>query len=130
MTASTVVSAWETFRSATGGITRPVTEADYVALLELIDDLTSRYNGNTEPYSSLFDIIATYIHEWELVNEPDLKNLQVAPYQTLAQLMQERGVSHYRLANRRRRESGDAQRRPEGQVGYYQGSCQKARGVL
>ncbi|ADI14061.1 helix-turn-helix domain-containing protein [Truepera radiovictrix] len=97
MTTATVVSAWEAFQAATGGIKRPETEADYETLRELLNDLTNRYNCNVEPYGSLFDLIATYMHDWELAHEPELKNLVATPQEMLAILMREHGVTQYQL---------------------------------
>ena|GEM_PF-649775 len=93
-----IVSAWEAFHAATGGIKRPATEEEYTALHALAEDLTSRYNCNEEPYASLFDLIATYMHEWELEFEPELKNPDVPPHRVLAFLMEQQGVSQYQLA--------------------------------
>lgn len=98
MTASTVVSAWEIFQTTTGGVKRPFTEADYLATKDIADYLTSHYDCNAEPYDSLFGLIATYMHEWELVNEPELKNPVATPHEMLAYLMEQRGVTQYRLA--------------------------------
>lgn len=98
MTTATVVNAWEAFQATAGGIKRPETEADYEALLALADDLTDHYNCNTEPYGSLFDLIAGYMHEWELANEPELKDVQVPPFEMLAYYLENRGVTQYRLA--------------------------------
>ncbi len=97
MTPATVINAWEAFQAATGGIKRPETGAEYEVLLELVDDLTDRYNCNTEPYGSLFGIIATYMHEWELENELELKNPDVPPRRMLAHYMEQQGVSQYQL---------------------------------
>jgi HTH-type transcriptional regulator/antitoxin HigA len=98
ITATQVADAWGTFQAATGGIKRPQTEAEYEELLALVDDLTNRYNCNAEPYGSLFDLIAGYMHEWELENEPELKNPEVAPHEMLAHYMEQQGVSQYQLA--------------------------------
>lgn len=98
MTTSNIVNAWETFQITTGGVKRPETEAEYETLHKLADDLTSHYNCNTEPYGSLFDLIAGYMHEWELENEPELKDVQVPPHEMLAYVLEQRGVTQYRLA--------------------------------
>lgn len=92
-----IVSAWEAFHAATGGIKRPATEEEYLALHALADELTNRYNCNEEPYAALFDLIAAYLHEWELEHEPGLKNPDVPPHRVLAFLMEQRGVSQYQL---------------------------------
>jgi HTH-type transcriptional regulator / antitoxin HigA len=96
--AKEVTSAWKTFQKNVGGIKPPKTEADYEALLELMQDLTDRYNCNTEPYASLFDLIARYMHEWELDNEPELKLTHLEPFERLKFLMERRGISQYQLA--------------------------------
>jgi len=98
MSTATVVNAWEAFQAAAGGIKRPETEAEYEALLALANDLTDHYNCNTEPYGSLFDLIAGYMHEWELANEPELKDVQVPPHEMLSYYLENRGVTPYRLA--------------------------------
>lgn len=95
---STVTSAWKTFQSKTGGIKPPKTEAEYEALLELMQDLTDRYNCNKEPYASLFDLIARYMHEWELDNEPELKLMHLEPFERLRFLMDRRNISQTALA--------------------------------
>jgi antitoxin component HigA of HigAB toxin-antitoxin module len=95
---STVTSAWKTFQSKTGGIKPPKTEAEYEALLELMQDLTNRYNCNKEPYASLFDLIARYMHEWELDNEPELKLMHLEPFERLRFLMERRNISQTALA--------------------------------
>lgn len=92
-----IYQAWENFQAMSGGIKRPKTEEEYVALLELLNDLTDRHNCNEEPYSSLFDLVAGYMHEWELENEPELKNPEVAGHEMLAFLMEQQGVSQYQL---------------------------------
>ncbi len=97
-TASRVASAWEAFQATAGGIKRPETEAEYEALLRLADELTDRYNCNEEPHASLFDLIAGYLHAWELANEPELKDPDVPPHRMLAYYMEEWGVTQYQLA--------------------------------
>ena len=96
MIAERALNAWQGVTEA--GVKRPITEADYEELHGLMDELTSRQDINEQPWSDLFGLIATYMHEWELVNEPDLKNPVATPHEMLAYLMQQRGVSQYRLA--------------------------------
>lgn len=92
-----IFDAWRSFQTATGGLKRPKSEAEYLELLALMDELTSRHKCNEEPFASLFDIIATYMHEWELENEAELKNPEVAPHVMLAHLMEQHGVTQYQL---------------------------------
>ena len=89
--------AWRTFQDISGGIKPPKSEADYERLLAFLNDLTDSYNCNQEPYASLFDLIAGYMHEWELDNEPEQKLDHLKPNERLAFLMQRRGVSQYAL---------------------------------
>jgi HTH-type transcriptional regulator/antitoxin HigA len=98
MTSERVVGAWEEFQAHSGGIRKPESEAQYLELVELLDDLTDRYDCNLEPYASLFDLLANYADEWEAENEPELKHPDVAPNQMLAYLMEDRGVSQYQIA--------------------------------
>lgn len=51
----------------------PLTEDDYLALVSVLDDLTSRYDCNREPHASLFDLLAGYADRWERKHELDLK---------------------------------------------------------
>jgi HTH-type transcriptional regulator/antitoxin HigA len=95
---SNVFKAWQSFQAKAGNITRPKTEAEYEALLDLVDQLTSRFDVSLEPWNSLFGLLATYMHEWELENQPELKNPQGTPQETLAFLMEQQGISQYQLA--------------------------------
>lgn len=95
MIAERAFEAWKDF-SATG-VKRPVTEADYRELHRFMDELTSHHDINEQPWSDLFGLVATYMHAWELRNEPELKNPEVPPHEMLAHLMQERGISQYQL---------------------------------
>ena len=67
------VEAWQSFQTSSGGIKSPQSEVEYEYLLALLNDLTDRYNCNQEPYGSLFDLVASYVHKWELENEPELQ---------------------------------------------------------
>lgn len=80
------------------GLKRPESEAEYLVLLELMQDLTDRYNCNKELYASLFDLIARYMHEWELDNEPELKLMHLEPFERLRFLMERRNISQTALA--------------------------------
>lgn len=124
-TATRVADAWEAFQAATGGVKRPETEADYEALLALADDLTSLYNCNTEPYGSLFDLIAGYMHEWELENEPELKNPQVAPHRMLAHYMEQRGVTQAQLVKDLNISQGNLSSTLAGKRGISKGTAKK-----
>ena len=89
--------AWRAFQDASGGIRPPQSETDYERLRVFLNNLTDLYNCNQEPYASLFDLIALYMHEWELDNEPEQKLDHLEPSERLAFLMQRRGVSQYAL---------------------------------
>lgn len=80
------------------GLKPPVTEADYEVLLEFMQDLTSRHDINEQPWSDLFGLVAGYMHEWELDNEPELKLMHLEPHERLKFLMERRGVTQYQLA--------------------------------
>lgn len=68
-----VATAWLEFQNASGGVSRPVTEADYVRVVGLLDHLTDNFDCNIEPFGSLFDLLAQFAHDWEVANEPELK---------------------------------------------------------
>ena len=70
------VEAWRVFQTSSGGVKPPQSEADYERLLAFLSDLTDNYNCNQEPYGSLFDLIAGYVHEWEVANEPEYERLR------------------------------------------------------
>lgn len=89
--------AWRAFQDASGGIKPPQSEADYEQLLAFLNDFTDHYSCTQEPYASLFNLIAGYMHEWELDNEPEQKLDHLEPNERLAFLMQRRGVSQYAL---------------------------------
>lgn len=96
-----VIAAWENFQHSTRDTLalRPAeTEAEYDELVAFADELTSTQNCNTEPYSSLFDLVAAYIDHWERQHYPDLKDVLVPPYEMLGYYLEQRGVSQYRLA--------------------------------
>ena len=95
MIAERAYQAWEDFSKA--GVKRPVTEEDYAELHGFMDDLTSHHDINEQPWSDLFGLVAAYMHEWELANEPELKNPDVSPHQMLTHLLEARGVSQSQL---------------------------------
>lgn len=80
------------------GLKPPVTEADYDVLHEFMQDLTSRNDINEQPWSDLFGLVASYMHEWELDNQPELKITHLEPFERLKFLMERRGVTQYQLA--------------------------------
>jgi HTH-type transcriptional regulator/antitoxin HigA len=95
MIAERAFEAWENFASA--GVKRPTSETEYVELHRFMDELTSHHDINEQPWSDLFGLIANYMHEWELENEPELKNPDVPPHRMLAHYMEQQGVSQYQL---------------------------------
>jgi HTH-type transcriptional regulator / antitoxin HigA len=86
---------WQAMNQA--GIKRPKTEAEYAVLQGVMDDLTSHYDIDAQPWSELFGLIARYMHEWELDNEPELKLMHLEPYERLKFMMERRGVSQVEL---------------------------------
>lgn len=91
-----ILKTWQEFQGL--GIKRPKSEAEYDDLNQFLNELTDHYNCNQEPYASLFDLVAGYMHEWELEHYPELKNIDVPPHEMLASLMEQHGVSQYQLA--------------------------------
>jgi HTH-type transcriptional regulator / antitoxin HigA len=53
------------FNHATGGIVPAQTQADYLHLLGLMQDLTDQYSPDDPRVIALFDILSRYIGEWE-----------------------------------------------------------------
>jgi HTH-type transcriptional regulator / antitoxin HigA len=98
ITAEKLTTAWSDFQKQVGGIRLPKNEKDYDHLHELLQGLTDNYNCNKEPHASLFDLIARYMHEYELDHYPELKIDHLEPFERLKFLMERRGVSQYQLA--------------------------------
>lgn len=94
---STIVQAWGDFYAGTP-LKAPVTEADYLELKTLANYLLDHHNVETEPYAALFDLVTEYMDRWERANEPELKDIQVPPYEMLGYYLENRGVTQYRLA--------------------------------
>lgn len=89
------LAAWQQFQEATR-LERPKSEADYLRLIEVMDQLTDSYAPNHPVYGSLFDLIALYIADWEKVHEPTVED--TPGHFSLQQLMQEHHISQYQLA--------------------------------
>jgi HTH-type transcriptional regulator / antitoxin HigA len=53
------------FNHAIGGIVPPQSEADYLHLIGLMQDLTDQYNPDDPRVMALFDVLARYIGDWE-----------------------------------------------------------------
>src|SRR5690625_7806555 len=79
----------------------------------------------SEPYAGLFDYLATLAHDWEVENEPDLKNPDVAPHKVLAYLMEEHNVSQYQLAQEGIADQGTPSRIPAGERSSSKNLAQK-----
>ncbi len=78
------------FNAAIGGITPATNELEYKHLISLMQDLTDQYHPDDPRVMALFDILATYISDFEN------KNLEFPvgkPEDVLRHLMQEHGVS-------------------------------------
>ncbi|MEX2536306.1 MAG: helix-turn-helix domain-containing protein [Trueperaceae bacterium] len=97
MIAENTYERWRAFVES--GVRGPESETDYLDLVRLADDLTGRYDINQQPWEELFGLVAGYMHEWEMKNEPELKNPEVEPRIVLAELLEEHGVSQYQLAS-------------------------------
>lgn len=93
-----VPEAWAQFQMHVGGLSRPNSEEEYEQIISLMHHISDSYSTTSEPYAGLFDYLATLAHNWEVENEPDLKNPDVAPHKVLAYLMEEHNVSQYQLA--------------------------------
>jgi HTH-type transcriptional regulator / antitoxin HigA len=77
-------------------IHRPTNEADYLKLLEFMQELTDRYDINLEPHSSLFQLVSGYLLEWERENEPPVPPSQ--PFELLRFMMEQHKLSQNQLA--------------------------------
>ncbi|MBX3143029.1 MAG: helix-turn-helix domain-containing protein [Trueperaceae bacterium] len=93
-----VPEAWAQFQAQVGGLSRPTNEHEYERIVSLMHHVADNYGTAAEPYAALFDYLAKLAHDWQIANEPELKPVDVAPRAVLAYLMEERGVSQYRLA--------------------------------
>ena len=89
-----IVSAWGAFQSR-AHLTRPESEADYARLVALSHHLIDTYNCDEEPYTSLLDLVGTYMLAWEEANEPPIED--ATPAQALAFYMEQQGVTQYQL---------------------------------
>jgi antitoxin component HigA of HigAB toxin-antitoxin module len=90
---NSVIKTWQTFQQH---IKAPETEADYLELLEFTTSLIEKYDTNTEPYRSLWRVLAGYALEWEKHNEP--KPLESSVGELLQTLMDAHGLTQYKLA--------------------------------
>jgi antitoxin component HigA of HigAB toxin-antitoxin module len=92
-----LVKAWSSFHVRTGGLERPKSEKDYQRLNAMMDYLIDTYDCEKEPYASLLYLVGTYMNDWELEHDHDLKVTNTPPHQMLAFLMDQQGVSQYQL---------------------------------
>lgn len=63
--AERVINAWEVFQESSGGLSLPRSEAEYAALVRLLEHLTERHDTTKEPYASLLGLVAGYLTWWE-----------------------------------------------------------------
>lgn len=117
MTSAGIAGAWQDFLARAPYVVRPETEDQYVRLVALVSDLTDRYDCNVEPYGPLFDLLTGYLHDWELVREPELKQPDVEPSEVLASLMGDRGLSQSELARDLQIDQGNLSRILSGERG-------------
>ncbi len=90
---NSVIKTWQTFQQH---IKAPQSEADYLELLEFTTNLIEKYDTNTEPYRSLWRVLAGYALEWEKHHQP--KPLESKPAELLQTLMDAHGLTQYKLA--------------------------------
>jgi HTH-type transcriptional regulator / antitoxin HigA len=88
-------NAWVAFQNQ-AHVKRPSTEAEYLVLHALMDDLTSRYAMDDTVFGPLIDLIARYMLEWENTNDP-WASTPSTPRDALSSLMRDRGVSQVQL---------------------------------
>jgi antitoxin component HigA of HigAB toxin-antitoxin module len=88
-------NAWLAFQNQ-AHIKRPETEAEYLKLHALLDDLTNRYAMDDAVFGSLIDLIARYILMWENANDSSAQTPST-PRDALASLMRDRGTMQYQL---------------------------------
>ena len=91
--------AWAQFQNHVGGLSRPTSEEQYeqiIALMHCIVSLTT----TALPVNRTLHCSTTWLDllDWEVENEPDLKNSDVQPHKVLAYLMSEHGISQYQPA--------------------------------
>lgn len=96
VTAQRFTEAWDMFQTTTGGIRRPQSEADYLELLHLTDELTDHYRISDERLAPIFDLLISYISDWEREHEPEIPD--ATPAQMLEFFMDQHGLSQVDLA--------------------------------
>jgi HTH-type transcriptional regulator / antitoxin HigA len=77
-------------------IKRPETEAEYLELHALLDNLTNVYAMDDATFGPLIDLIAWYMLEWESTNDPWAATPST-PRDALASLMRDRDVTQAQL---------------------------------
>lgn len=75
LNAQRLAESWQEFLATTGGIGRPRSEADYLDLLRLLDELTDHYRISDRRLEPLFDLLIGYVGEWERENEPAIPDV-------------------------------------------------------
>ncbi|MDZ7704203.1 MAG: helix-turn-helix domain-containing protein [Trueperaceae bacterium] len=90
------VEAWREFQTSTH-FKRPENDTEYEQLQALMHRLIDHYNCDEEPTASLLYLVGTYMDEYELEHDADLKDVQVEPRQMLAFYMEQQGVTQYQL---------------------------------
>lgn len=107
--------AWAEFYEHSGGLNPPQSEHEYLQLIELLNHVVDNYDTSIEPYISLFGLLTSLAHDWELVHESELKNPDLEPFEMLAYLMADRGISQTRLADEVQIDQGNLSRILSGQ---------------
>jgi HTH-type transcriptional regulator/antitoxin HigA len=90
MNTNLVIKTWQAI-PAQALVKRPESQADYEALLLLLDSVTDEMATNHEtPLNSLFDLASAYALEWEEKHE---EPILATPREVLRQLLEENGLS-------------------------------------
>lgn len=93
-----VPEAWSAFYEQLGELAHPNTESEYNQLVSLMKHVYDNFDTTTAPYDQLFDYLANLANTWELEHQPELKNIDVAPNEVLAFLMEQHGVTQTQLS--------------------------------
>lgn len=97
MSAEHIPEAWSAFHKQMGSLAHPITEDEYDQLVSLMNHVYDNFDTTTAPYDHLLDYLANLVNEWELEHQPELKDIDVAPNEVLAFLMEQQGVTQSQL---------------------------------
>lgn len=94
MNSTQIIQTWQAI-PIQAQISRPQSELEFERLLELLDQITDQMAAKQQAVSQsnlrpLFDLVSTYIFDWEEANEAPILG---EPREVLAQLLEEHQVS-------------------------------------